>query len=92
MLRVPPRPAARLLDALAELGEARTLSAPRPVLRQAALVAIDELGETLSELCTRLLRGSASAAEVAEAVTELSELLDVLERIDSGGGGVAFSR
>jgi hypothetical protein len=92
VLRVPPRQAARLLDALGELGQPRTLTAPRPVLREAALVAIDELGEAVSGHCSRLLRGSGSAGEAAAAVAELTGLLELLRRIDSGGGGVALSR
>ena len=85
MLRVPPALAVRLLDALAELGEPRKLTASRLVLREAALVAIDELGETVSRHCTRMLRTGGPATELSAAVAELSELVDVLRGIDQGG-------
>lgn len=68
------------------LGQPRVLAAPRAVLREAALVAIDELGETLSSRCTRLLRDRGGATpEIREALVELGALLDLLERIDYSG-------
>jgi hypothetical protein len=82
---MPPAQAARLLDALAELGQPRNLTASRPVLREAALVAIDELGETVSRHCTRMLRSGGSATELSAAVSELSGLVDVLRSIDQSG-------
>lgn len=48
-------------------------------------MAIDELGETLSEHCTRLLRGGGPPGELREQIAELNGLLDLLERIDYSG-------
>ncbi len=62
------------------------LSAPRGVLREAALVAIDELGELLSARCTRLLRErGGSTAEVRKALAELGAFVDLVETIDYRG-------
>jgi hypothetical protein len=79
---LPPGQAARLLDALKELGRPPTLTASRDVIREAVLVAIDETGEAVSAASTSLLRGrEASAAELRETVAELGGLLDLLETI-----------
>lgn len=52
------------------------------MLREATLVAIDELGVAVSGECTRLLRErGGSAAELSEALAELGDLLGVLETI-----------
>jgi hypothetical protein len=51
-------------------------------LRENTLVEIDECGETVSRLCTELLRGSDARPELRAAVTELIRLLD---RLDSLG-------
>jgi hypothetical protein len=60
---------------------------PRAVLREAALVAIDELGETLSRRCTALLRGRGGpTAQIRAGLAELGGLIDLFERIDQSGG------
>jgi hypothetical protein len=83
---VPPGQAARLIDALKELGRPPTLTAPRAVIREAVLVALDETGEAVSAASTSLLRGrEASADELRESVAELDGLLDLLETIDYRG-------
>jgi hypothetical protein len=51
-------------------------------LRENTLVEIDECGETLSRLCTQLLRGSDTRPELRAAVTELMTLLDRLDSLD----------
>jgi hypothetical protein len=51
-------------------------------LRENTLVEIDECGETVSRLCTELLRGSDTRPEIRVAVRELIGLLD---RLDSLG-------
>jgi hypothetical protein len=51
-------------------------------VREATLVAIDELGETVSRLCTDLLRGADTTRELRSAVIELGGLLERLERFD----------
>ena len=85
-MSLPPGQAARLLDALKELGRPPTLTAPRAVIREAVLVAIDETGEAVSAASTSLLRGrEASAEELRESVAELGGLLDLLETIDYRG-------
>jgi hypothetical protein len=61
---------------LAPSGE---LSGPRGLVREALTVAIDEAAEALGAACTRLLRGTGSAAQVRAGVAELSGLLDLLE-------------
>lgn len=85
-LSLPPGQAARLADALRQLGLPPTLSAPRAVLHEATILAIDELGEVLSRLSTHLLRGGDSAGELREAIAELSGLLDLLESLTRAGG------
>lgn len=86
-LSLSPDQAARLLDALGTLRQRRTLAAPRALLREAALVAIDELGETLSRHCTSLLRAHGGpTAEVRDALAELGAFLDLFERLDYSAG------
>jgi hypothetical protein len=51
-------------------------------LRESTLVAIDECGETLSRLCTDLLRGKETRAGIRGALTELTGLLERLEQLD----------
>jgi hypothetical protein len=63
---------------LARRGDAVEVTGGRAVLRQATLVAIDDAGERLSGLCTSLLRGEASAAEVRAELEALRGLLDLL--------------
>ena len=78
-MSLPPGQAARLLDALKELGRPPTLTAPPAVIREAVLVAIDETGEAASAASTSLLRGrEASADELRETVTELGGLLETI--------------
>jgi hypothetical protein len=48
-------------------------------LPEDALVQIDECGETVSRLCTELLRGTDTRPELRTAVGELLRLLDALE-------------
>jgi hypothetical protein len=80
---LPPAQAERLIDALRELGRPPTLTAPRAVIREAVLVAIDEIGEAVSAASTSLLRGhGASADELRETIAELGGLLDLLDTID----------
>jgi hypothetical protein len=50
------------------------------LLRENTLVEIDECGETVSRLCTELLRGTDTRPELRTAVAELVRLL---ERLDS---------
>lgn len=79
------------LDDLARDLAAARGQAPAPValtarcdlLRDLLVVAIDEAGETLGGLCTRLLRGQPSAGEVRAGLSELSGLLDLLDAVDS---------
>jgi hypothetical protein len=49
-----------------------------PVLREAALVAIDEAAEGLSKLCTALLRGEGSRADAIAQAKAVGDLLDLL--------------
>ena len=78
-MSLPPGQAARLLYALKELGRPPTLTAPRAVIGEAVLVAIDETGEAVSAASTSLLRGrEASADELRETVTELGGLLETI--------------
>jgi hypothetical protein len=59
------------------------LTAAPAVLRQATTAAIDDAGERLSGLCTALVRGEATPAEVStqlEAVRGLLKLLDEAAR------------
>jgi hypothetical protein len=87
--------AAALVDALLHLHQANQVewdpsggegpvkvTAARAVLCEAAKVAIDEAGERLSGLCTALLRGEGSLAEVGAQVEALSGLLDLLREAD----------
>ncbi|MEA2366384.1 MAG: hypothetical protein QOE69_3315 [Thermoleophilaceae bacterium] len=50
--------------------------------RETTLVAIDECGETVSRLCTELLRGTETRTELRVAVGELTEQLDRLDALD----------
>ena len=52
------------------------------LLRENALVEIDECGETVSRLCTELLRGSDTRPELRAAVVELIRLLQRLDSLD----------
>ena len=54
----------------------------KELLRENTLVEIDECGETVSRLCTELLRGSDTRPELRAAVTELIGLLDRLDSLD----------
>jgi hypothetical protein len=51
-------------------------------MRETTLVAIDECGETLSRLCTELLRGAETRDGIRSAVAELSSLLEHLDGLD----------
>jgi hypothetical protein len=87
-LRVSTDQADALADALTHLGPAKAevvrrgdaveLTSERTVLREATLVAIDDAGERLSRLCTSLLRGEASSADVRAELDALGGLLDLL--------------
>jgi hypothetical protein len=88
---VPPNRVARLLDALQDLrmsaehealGRSGQLTAAPERLSEVLAVAIDEAAEALSADCTRLLRGTGSAAEVRAGVDELSGLLDLLGAVE----------
>jgi hypothetical protein len=90
-LPVPPARVPRLLDALEHLqipqgspALTRTgeLTARRGQVREVLLVAIDDAADALSSDCTRLLRGTGSAAQVRAGVEELSGLLDLLGSVD----------
>jgi hypothetical protein len=48
-------------------------------LPEDTLVEIDECGETVSRLCTELLRGTDTRPELRSAVVELLRLLDGLD-------------
>ena len=48
-------------------------------LPEETLVEIDECGETVSRLCTELLRGTDTRPELRTAVGELLRLLDELD-------------
>lgn len=54
------------------------LTGPRGVLHEGCLVAIDEVGDSLSERCADLLRGAGSAKAVRTDVRALDGLLDLL--------------
>lgn len=58
------------------------LSAPRHLLRELLIVAVDEAADKLSAHSTRLLRGAASAAEMRAGLTELSRLVDLLDQVE----------
>jgi hypothetical protein len=90
-LCVPPDRAARVSDALGHLEAAvdgptlapsGELTGRRAQVRELLTVAIDEVAEALGGECTRLLRGTGSAAEVRAGVEELSGLLELLERAE----------
>jgi hypothetical protein len=51
-------------------------------LREATLVAIDECGETVSRLCTELLRGSDTRGSIRSAVGDLTAQLERLDALD----------
>lgn len=51
------------------------------MLRETTLVAIDECGETVSRLCTELLRGADTSHELRTTVADLTGLLDRLARL-----------
>lgn len=61
------------------------LTGPRALLHEGLLVAIDELGDSLSERCTELLRGAGSAKAVRTDVRSLDELLDLLDAAEKTG-------
>ena len=87
-LRVSTHQADALADALTHLraakaevvrqGDSVEVTSERAVLREATLVAIDDAGERLSRLCTSLLRGDATTAEVRAELESLRGLLDLL--------------
>jgi hypothetical protein len=87
-LRVSTHQADALADALTHLraakaevvrqGDTVEVTSERTVLREATLVAIDDAGERLSRLCTSLLRGEATTAEVRAELEALRGLLDLL--------------
>ncbi len=52
------------------------------LLRENTVVEIDECGETVSRLCTDLLRGSDTRSELRAAVMELVGLLERLDSLD----------
>jgi hypothetical protein len=68
-------------DDLARQAATRQLRAPREILRELVVVAIDEAGERVSRDSSRLLRGDAVAAELRAALDELGALLDLLETL-----------
>jgi hypothetical protein len=91
---VPAAQAAALTEALLHLDQAKAVqqraipgeelievTAPRPLLREATLVAIDEAGERLSRLCTSLLRGQGSRAEALAHVEFVRGLLELLGEV-----------
>jgi hypothetical protein len=51
-------------------------------VRESTLVAIDECGETVSRLCTELLRGADTRSELRGALSELASLLERLDALD----------
>jgi hypothetical protein len=67
---------ARATDAPVEV------TAARKVLREAAMVAIDDAGERLSSACTDLLHGEASLAEVDGQIDSMRSLLELLGQTD----------
>jgi hypothetical protein len=71
------------LDRLLEDLATGRVTAPRDLLREVLLVAIDEAAETLNGYCTRLLRGGGSIDEVRAGLAELTGLVDLLERLPS---------
>lgn len=73
------------LDALSARSGTLQITGPRDLLREGLLVAIDELGDSLSERCTQLLRGAGSPAELREDVRGLDELLALLVSIEQPG-------
>jgi hypothetical protein len=87
-LRVSTHQADALADALTHLraakaevvrqGDTVEVTSERAVLHEATLVAIDEAGERLSRMCTSLLRGEATTAEVRAELESLRGLLDLL--------------
>jgi hypothetical protein len=68
---------------LAPSGE---LTGPRARVLEVLTVAIDEAAEALGSDCSRLLRGTGSAAQVRAGVAELNGLLDLLESVDDAIG------
>jgi hypothetical protein len=73
------------LEALAKriaAGAPIELTAPRRVLRELLILAIEDKGDSLSQESARLLRGeSAAAAELRARFDELGALLDLLESV-----------
>jgi hypothetical protein len=54
------------------------------VLREAILAATDDAGERLSSLCTALVRGEASAADLRAQLQALEGLLELLRQTEEG--------
>ena len=77
--------AAALAEALLHLQEAKAeaveLTAAREVLQEAITVAMDDAGERLSTLCTALLRGHGSIAEVSSQLEALRGLVELLREV-----------
>jgi hypothetical protein len=55
------------------------LTAPRSLIREMLLVAIDEAGEALAGRCTGLLRGDTSVADLRASLADLSGLIELLD-------------
>lgn len=60
------------------------VTAASGVLREATKVAIDDAGERLSGLCTAMLHGEASPAEVSGQVDAVRGLLELLREAGDG--------
>jgi hypothetical protein len=58
------------------------VTASRSVLREATMVAIDDAGERLSGICTALVRGEATIADVNAQLESVRGLLDLLRAAD----------
>jgi hypothetical protein len=57
------------------------VTAPRPLLSEAAKVAIDEASDRLSLQATAMLRGEASPAEVTSELEAVRRLLELLNEV-----------
>jgi hypothetical protein len=88
---------AQLEELVRELETAGSLTGSPALLSELLAVALDDFGELLSSRCTELLRGSASSAQVRDALLAVSGLLDLLDRISEeaeprGGAAVDVDR